>query len=255
MVFSPLVSIYFRIECAFRGGTHDKGPVLRPGWWFRSRKLTVDSSVAHLQATWSLLLLFVHYLEEYIQNYLDHSPPFIQCPQRISDPGMMNFDYTNPGFCISETYTPPAKIQRHDPNFRSVREKRSVFRVAAAPRPQNLNNTFNGLAMQPQLPPKPGPKPVGLSTMIHSNKSEGLGAVARDKNGQVMRSQSFLDHRATSIEAIPMVHQPQSLTNQTSSGRYALVPIEEVPAAQKDRYEILPLQTAAKIFHKSHDQM
>lgn len=179
----------------------------------------------------------------------------------------MNFDYTNPGFCISETYTPPTKIQRHDPNFRSVREKRSVFRVAAPLKPQNLNNTFNGMAMvpqQPKLPPKPGPKPIGLSTMIYSEQKqqqkplrvvEGLAAMARDKNGNVMRSQSLLDHRATSVEALqPLVHQQPS-SMQTPSGRYALVPIEEVPAAQKDRYEILPLQTTAKMFHKSHDQM
>lgn len=176
----------------------------------------------------------------------------------------MNFDYTNPGFCVSETYTPPpAKIQRHDPNFRSVREKHSMFRVQTAPRPQNLNSTFNGLAigmqpLQPHVPPKPGPKPIGLSTMIKTEQKrvvEGLASPARDKNGNVMRSQSLLDHRATSIEALPLVHQPPMPTVQTPSGRYALVPIEEVPAARKDRYEILPLQTAVKMFHKSHDQM
>ena len=178
----------------------------------------------------------------------------------------MNFDYTNPGFCVSETYTPPAKIQRHDPNFRSVREKRSVFRVAPGPRPQNLNSTFNGLAMGmqelpqiPQVPPKPGPKPIGLSTVIktttqqHQQQRVVEGLASRDKNGNVMRSQSLLDHRATSIETLPLVHQ--TANQATPSGRYALVPIEEVPAAQKDRYEILPLQTATKIFHKSHDQM
>lgn len=175
----------------------------------------------------------------------------------------MNFDYTNPGFCISETYTPPAKIQRHDPNFRSVREKRTFARIAAAAQPQNLNNTFNGLAMamqmQPIVPPKPGPKPIGLSTMIKSDQHQqrvvegsAVTTTIRDKNGHIMRSQSLLDHRATSVEALPMVHS--SATN-APSGRYALVPIEEVPVAQKDRYEILPLKTTAKMFHRSHDQM
>lgn len=178
----------------------------------------------------------------------------------------MNFDYTNPAFSISETYTPPTKIQRHDPNFRSVREKRSVFRVAAdsstTKRPQNLNNTFNGLAMGlgPILPPKPGPKPIGLSTMVTPFNQQQQ----RDKNGNIMRSQSLLDHRTTSIESLPAVHQfaaslqnhPPSVQTPSGSGRYALVPIEEVPAAQKDRYEILPLQTAQMMsFHKSHDQM
>lgn len=196
---------------------------------------------------------------------LDYSP---HTSDPNSDPpnSTMNFDYTNPGFCISETYTPPTKIQRNDPGFRSVREKRSVFRVAQpTARPQNLNNTFNGMAMQlqqPHLPPKPGPKPIGLSTMIKTEQPqrliEGLSLSSRDKNGNVMRSQSLLDHRATSMELLqqPMVHQNQNTPSvQTPSGRYALVPIEEVPAAQKDRYEILPLQTTAKMFHKSHDQM
>lgn len=182
----------------------------------------------------------------------------------------MNFDYTNPAFSISETYTPPAKIQRHDPNFRSVREKRSVFRVAtdgATKRPQNLNNTFNGMAigLGPILPPKPGPKPIGLSTMVTLNQQQQQQQ-QRDKNGNIMRSQSLLDHRTTSIESLPAVHQfaaslqqqqqQQPPSIQTPSGRYALVPIEEVPAAQKDRYEILPLQNAKMMsFHKSHDQM
>lgn len=185
----------------------------------------------------------------------------------------MNESYTNPAFYISET--PPAKIQRHDPNFRSVRDpKKSVFRVAPNAKPQNLNNTFNGMAMMglgPALPPKPGPKPIGLSTIVKTDQFhqqqqkqqrfvEGLSASGMDKNGSIMRSQSLLDHRTTSIESLPLptVHPSpaQQPTVHTPSGRYALVPIEEVPKAAQDRYEILPLQTRKMLsFHKSHDQM
>lgn len=179
----------------------------------------------------------------------------------------MSFDYTNPAFCLqSEGYAPPpAKLQRHDPNFRSVRVPRSVFKVAPLTHHGSQTSVQPGAAIP--VPPRPGPKPDTSGAMmqylqqlqqqqqqqpVHPNPGMTLSAASLNKNCHIMRSQSLLDHRATAMDSQPGV--PSLTTTNTPNGRYALVPIDEIPKARKDRYEILPIHNG-QVFHKSHNQM
>lgn len=142
---------------------------------------------------------------------------------------MSRHNYTNPAFCQQSEFVPakpnhsgsrsaynsPAKIQRSDltrsyNRISSTLVRQNTFACHGSDRANNINQ-----------PPKPGPKPGGarLVDQYVSNTS-----IAGACYGSVA---SALD---------------TSFASKQSSGRYALVPVEEIPTNDKGRYAILPAE-------------
>ncbi|XP_029719063.2 uncharacterized protein LOC115254076 isoform X2 [Aedes albopictus] len=143
---------------------------------------------------------------------------------------MSRHNYTNPAFCQQSEFYPtkltlqngsksaynsPAKIQRSELT-------RSYNRISSTLVRQN---TFSchGSDRKNALPPLPGPKPGGarLIDQYSSNTS-----ISGTRYGSVA---SALD---TSL----------SSNKHSTSGRYALVPVEEIPTNDKGRYAVLPIE-------------
>lgn len=123
--------------------------------------------------------------------------------------------YTNPAFCLqSELYTPPTKLQKSD----SVNIA-TVFQGNSPGVHQN--------AQRPFIPPKPGPKPLSLAT------SKAFGSIE-------------LINTTRPTPTVVTSSSPMRGRNQTpnSSGRFALVPIEELSRNDKNRYAVVPVQKA-----------
>ncbi|GAB0100190.1 hypothetical protein DMENIID0001_161940 [Sergentomyia squamirostris] len=123
--------------------------------------------------------------------------------------------YTNPAFCLqSELYTPPTKLQKSD-STKCV----SVF-------PGTISSSQQGSSSRPSVPPKPGPKPLSLAKVFGS-----IELINTTRPTPTVVTSSSPMHGAR---------------NQStgSSGRFALVPIEELSRNDKNRYTVVPAQKA-----------
>lgn len=161
---------------------------------------------------------------------------------------MSRHNYTNPAFCQDETYNRPLPVQpaivKHSPA--RVHRSESIRSVASTNRSLrsgiqrmnsglSLNCSHHQLHQPPvfSLPPRPGPKPI--STRI----VEGVAAppkVPPYTHGSYYGSIS-------------------DVQNQSTSGRYALVPVEDLNSSNQGRYAVLPAQTASKYISKSQENL
>ncbi|XP_055686850.1 uncharacterized protein LOC129792103 [Lutzomyia longipalpis] len=125
--------------------------------------------------------------------------------------------YTNPAFCLqSELYTPPTKVQKSD----AVKCATDIRGVGSPGRtlPQHTGQF---------LPPKPGPKPLSLTT------SKSFGSIE-------------LINTTRPTPTVVTSSSPMRGRNQggSSSGKFALVPVEELSRNDKHRYTVVPAQRA-----------
>uniref|UniRef100_A0A336MCV0 CSON015121 protein n=1 Tax=Culicoides sonorensis TaxID=179676 RepID=A0A336MCV0_CULSO len=137
---------------------------------------------------------------------------------------MSRHNYTNPAFCQQNEFyeersdgtidiisTTPSKMHRSE-STRSFQKpplaaQRNVFqRVHSERQPKQLQ------FQQRELPPKPGPKPRIVEGSSNNNNNNGP--------------------RYGSITSIS--------TTQTTSGKFALVPVEELTSNNKGRYAVVP---------------
>lgn len=84
------------------------------------------------------------------------------------------------------------------------------------------------------LPPRPGPKPSINTRIVEGNSA--LPKVPPFPSGS----------RYGSISDVQ---------NQSTSGRYALVPVEELNKSSQGRYAVLPAQTASRFVSKSQENL
>lgn len=164
---------------------------------------------------------------------------------------MSRHNYTNPAFCQDEAYArppsaqqaptivkaSPARVHRSE-SFRSFHSVASTNRSLRS----GMQRMNSGLSLncshhqlhQPtlSLPPRPGPKPI--STRI----VEGVASPPK-------------------VPAYPVGSRYGSISdvqNPSSSGRYALVPVEELNKSREGRYAVLPSQAASR-FVKSQENL
>lgn len=159
---------------------------------------------------------------------------------------MSRHNYTNPAFCHQSelpagkivqngsrsAYNSPAKIQR-------TQLTRSYNRISSTLVRQN-SFACHGAERSDKtiLPPRPGPKPIAgpkSADQYASNVS-----ISGSRYGSVA---SALD---TSVGG-----------GQKTSGRYALVPVEEIPTTEKGRYAIVPgnISVASNRVIRSQDNL
>lgn len=161
---------------------------------------------------------------------------------------MSRHNYTNPAFCQDETYNRPTPaIVKHSParvhRSESIRSFHSVASTNRSLRSGmqrmnsglSLNCSHHQLHQPPplSLPPRPGPKPI--STRI----VEGNAA-------------------PPNVPPYPIGSRYGSISdvqNQSTSGRYALVPVEDLNESNQRRYAVLPAQTASKYISKSQENL
>lgn len=164
---------------------------------------------------------------------------------------MSRHNYTNPAFCQDEIYNRPPPVQaaivKHSParvhRSESIRSFHSVASTNRSLRSEmqrmnsglSLNCSHHQLHQPPafSLPPRPGPKPI--STRIIEGNAAAPN-VPPYPNGS----------RYGSISDVQ---------NQSTSGRYALVPVEDLNASNQGRYAVLPAQTASKYISKSQENL
>lgn len=166
---------------------------------------------------------------------------------------MSRHNYTNPAFCLQDetpdNATPsqamativkssPARVHRSE----SIRSFHSVASTNRSLR-SGMQRMNSGLSLncshhqqhQPpmlSLPPRPGPKP------INTRYVEGNAASPK-------------------VPPYPSGSRYGSITdvqNQSTSGRYALVPVEDLNTSSQGRYAVLPAQSASRIV-KSQDNL
>lgn len=147
---------------------------------------------------------------------------------------MSRHNYTNPAFCQqSEFYNAqnkvvsPTKVHRSESmhsfqlpaTTRQQQQQQQQQQMAANRQAIQANPTqMNAIRMQRiqqrELPPKPGPKPP--SVQIKPTQATGV---------------------------TPKKPQPAKVAEVTSSnsGRYALVPVEDLPSTSQGRYAVLPV--------------
>lgn len=159
---------------------------------------------------------------------------------------MSRHNYTNPAFCQQSefpagkivqngsrsAYNSPAKIQR-------TQLTRSYNRISSTLVRQN-SFACHGSERSDKtvLPPRPGPKPITGSKSADRYASNV--SISGTRYGSVA---SALD---TSLSS-----------GQKSSGRYALVPVEEIPTTEKGRYAIVPanMSVASNRIIRSQDNL
>lgn len=165
---------------------------------------------------------------------------------------MSRHNYTNPAFCQDETYnrppsrqaTPtivknsPARVHRSESirSFHSVASTNRSLRSGMQRMNSglSLNCSHHQLHQPPMLslPPRPGPKPISARVV------EGNAA-------------------PPNVPPYPIGSRYGSISdvqNQSTSGRYALVPVEELNTSSQGRYAVLPAQTASR-FVKSQENL
>ncbi|CRK96365.1 CLUMA_CG009782, isoform A [Clunio marinus] len=160
--------------------------------------------------------------------------------------------YTNPAFCQDEaTYnrplqtTPtivkssPARVHRSESirSFHSVASTNRSLRsgIQRMNSGLNLNCSHHQLhqTQQLSLPPRPGPKPIS-NRVVEGNVDPPK--VPPYPTGS----------RYGSISDVK---------NQSTSGRYALVPVEDLNSSKQGRYAVLPAQTASRYISKSQENL
>lgn len=165
---------------------------------------------------------------------------------------MSRHNYTNPAFCQDEPFQRPAPthpaptIVKHSParvhRSESIRSFHSVASTNRSLR-SGMQRMNSGLSLncshhqlhQPtlSLPPRPGPKPISTRVV------EGNAAPPK-------------------VPPFPVGSRYGSISdvqNQSSSGRYALVPVEELNKSSEGRYAVLPAQTASRFVSKSQENL
>ena len=165
---------------------------------------------------------------------------------------MSRHNYTNPAFCQEEYYRPPsvqptlsiptsnspARVHRSE----SIRSFHSVASTNRSLR-SGMQRMNSGLSLncshhqqhQPlSLPPRPGPKPIATRVV------EGIASPPKPKPPPYPAGSRY--------------GSVADVQNQSTSGRYALVPVEELSSSNKGRYAVLPAQTASR-FVKSQENL
>ncbi|KAG5676382.1 hypothetical protein PVAND_006223 [Polypedilum vanderplanki] len=164
---------------------------------------------------------------------------------------MSRHNYTNPAFCQDEApvrtiqATPvmnvvknsPARVHRSD----SIRSFHSVASTNRSLR-SGMQRMNSGLSlncshhqqhsMPLSLPPRTAPKPISQRIV------DGGNVPVKQQQAKINNYGSISD-----------VH------NQSVSGRYALVPVEELSSQCKGRYAVLPPQTASRFISKSQENL
>lgn len=162
---------------------------------------------------------------------------------------MSRHNYTNPAFCQDETYnrtpvskpTPtivkssPARVHRSESirSFQSVASTNRSLRSGMQRMNSglSLNCSHHQLHQPPlSLPPRPGPKPIS-SRVVEGAYSKTPPNPAGSRYGSI-----------------------SDVQNQSTSGRYALVPVEELNTSSQGRYAVLPAQAASR-FVKSQENL
>jgi hypothetical protein len=165
---------------------------------------------------------------------------------------MSRHNYTNPAFCQDEPYqrpppqaqvivkTSPARVHRSESirSFHSVASTNRSLRSGMQRMNSglSLNCSHHQLHQTPptlSLPPRPGPKP--LSTRVVEGNA-----------GPPKVPPYPIGSRYGSINDVQ---------SHSSSGRYALVPVEELNKSTEGRYAVLPAQTASKFISKSQENL
>jgi hypothetical protein len=176
---------------------------------------------------------------------------------------MSRHNYTNPAFCQDEApqniVRPTAAILKNSParvhrsesirSFHSVASTNRSLRSVSGMQRMNSGLSLNcnhhqqhTMAMPLSLPPRPGPKPSITSRIV-----DGSCATNATSSSVLTKSTITSGSRYGSIN--DMQH------NQSASGRYALVPVEELPSSNKGRYAVLPAQTASRFISKSQENL
>lgn len=167
---------------------------------------------------------------------------------------MSRHNYTNPAFCQDEATTPsttatatviknsPARVHRSE----SIRSFHSVASTNRSLR-SGMQRMNSGLSLncshhqqhQPLSlpPPRPGPKPSLSARVVDGGNAKP----------PAFSTYSSAGSRYGSISDV----QNQS----TMSGRYALVPVEELSTNNQGRYEILPPRIASRFLSKSQENL
>lgn len=158
---------------------------------------------------------------------------------------MSRHNYTNPAFCQDETYNrpPPPLVKSSPARVHRSESTRSFHSVASTNRSlrSGMQHMNSGLSLncshhqlhQPtlSLPPRPGPKPIRIV--------EGTASPPK-------------------VPPFPTGSRYGSISdvqNQSTSGRYALVPVEELNSSSEGRYAVLPAQTASRFISKSQENL
>lgn len=167
---------------------------------------------------------------------------------------MSRHNYTNPAFCQQEEfYRPPSaqatptkpspvrSVQRSESNrsFQSATpNNRTVVRNVLHRSGLNLNCSHHQLHQLSALatPPRKIPPPAGPKPTFYPNPPP-LPPIPPQHRNAGSRYGSVSD-----------------MQNQSASGRYALVPIEDLPSNNKGRYAVLPAQAASR-FVKSQENL
>jgi hypothetical protein len=107
---------------------------------------------------------------------------------------------------------------------------------------QSLNCSHHQQHQLPlSVPPRPGPKPLS------SRVVDGGNANAKPPHYQQPPPASTAGSRYGSITDV--------LNQSSLSGRYALVPVEELGSRNQGRYAVLPPRTASKFISKSQENL
>lgn len=169
---------------------------------------------------------------------------------------MSRHNYTNPAFCQDEatpinapSITATAIVKNSPARVHRSESIRSFHSVASANRSlrSGMQRMNSGLSLncshhqqhqQPlsMPPPRPGPKPLSSRIVDGGNARAPLPTPHQNAGS-----------RYGSISDV----QNQS----TTSGRYALVPVEELSSNNQGRYAILPPRTASRFLSKSQENL
>lgn len=184
---------------------------------------------------------------------------------------MSRHNYTNPAFCQDEVVpqqqyihpmattavnvkNSPARVHRSESirSFHSVAStNRSLRSVAASSGGGggNIQRMNSGLSlncshhqqhsMPLSLPPRPtpGPKPSITTRIV-----DGGNAMVKPST-------------AVSVSSGSRYGSISDVQNHSTSGRYALVPVEELSSNNHGRYAVLPAQTASRFISKSQENL
>lgn len=165
---------------------------------------------------------------------------------------MSRFNYTNPAFSQDEVQTTstrpssnqqtvakssPARVHRSESirSFHSVASTNRSLRSGMQRMNSglSLNCSHHQQHQQPlSLPPRPGPKPLSARVVEGNAAPKPPPFPAGSRYGSI-----------------------SDIKNQSTSGRYALVPVEELSNSNQGRYAVLPPQTASKFVSKSQENL
>lgn len=166
---------------------------------------------------------------------------------------MSRHNYTNPAFCQDEPFqrsapthpTAPTIVKNSPARVHRSESIRSFHSVASTNRSlrSGMQRMNSGLSLncshhqlhQPalSLPPRAGLKPISTRAVVSNTASPKIPPFP-------------VGSRYGSISDVQ---------NQSSSGRYALVPVEELNKSSEGRYAVLPAQTASRFVSKSQENL